>query len=63
MSSESVNDFPVWALLPKRETNVTGFLNKYPEFDGRGTVIAILDSGIDPGAKGLQVTYFDTPNS
>ena len=57
MSVESANDFPVWALLPKRETNVTGFLNKYPDFDGRGVVIAIFDSGIDPGAKGLQVIF------
>lgn len=56
MSSDLGNDFPLWALIPKRETNVTGFLNKYPEFDGRDVVIAVLDSGIDPGAKGLQFT-------
>lgn len=57
MSVELGNDFPVWALLPKRETNVSSFLNKYPEFDGQNITIAILDSGIDPGAKGLQVVY------
>ncbi|GFY42745.1 tripeptidyl-peptidase 2 [Trichonephila inaurata madagascariensis] len=56
MANNNVSDFPIWALLPKRETNVSSFLNKYPEYDGRGVTIAVLDSGIDPGAKGLQKT-------
>ena len=43
--AESMDDFPVWALQPRIETGATSFIAKYPEYDGRGTVIAIFDSG------------------
>jgi len=53
------NDFPAIHLCPKNETGVLNFLAKNPESDGRGVVIAIFDSGVDPGAPGLRVSFCD----
>ena len=50
-----IEEFPVSSLLPKKETQVENFLRKYPDYDGENILIAIFDSGIDPGAAGLKV--------
>lgn len=48
-------------LMPLRSTGVDNFRLAHPTYDGRGVLIAILDTGVDPGVAGLIVTSTGAP--
>ncbi len=45
--------------LSLKNTGVDAFLKKYPQYDGRGTIIFVLDTGLDMGIDGLKKTSTD----
>jgi subtilisin family serine protease len=42
--------------LSLKSTGVEEFLSRHPEYDGRGTIIFVLDTGVDMGIEGLTKT-------
>ena len=47
--------------LPLSSTGVDQFRTRHPKYDGRGVIIGMLDSGIDPGVDGLRLTSDGAP--
>ena len=48
-------------MMPLGSSGIPRFAAEHPAFDGRGVLIAILDSGIDPSVPGLQTTSEGLP--
>ena len=46
--------FPAIDLVPKKETRVLDFWQEHPAHDGSQVVVGIFDTGLDPGAHGVQ---------
>src|SRR5262249_38761299 len=47
--------------MPLASTGVDRFLRANPDYDGRGVLIGILDTGIDPTIAGLGTTTTGSP--
>jgi len=45
-----------WSFLPLGAAHADQFQKDHPTYDGRGVIIFIFDTGVDPGIDGLQTT-------
>src|SRR5215472_12709026 len=48
-------------MLPLRSAGVDRFQAAHPTYDGRGVVIGVLDTGVDPAVPGLITTSTGSP--
>lgn len=53
---ENVATQSSWGLLSLEAAGIETFWKSKPEADGRGVIVLILDSGVDPGQEGLRNT-------
>ena len=50
-----------WRVLDTRAVGAAQFVAAHPEWDGRGAVVAVLDTGVDMGVAGLRRTTDGKP--
>jgi len=60
-SNSNNNNFTTSRSIPKKETKVLDLWQRNPKADGRGVKIAVLDTGCDLAAAGLQTTSDGLP--
>lgn len=61
--SKPIQEYPVHGLMPKQDTQAASFIKKYPNYDGRNTVVAILDTGkcqSRPWGRGYAYSYLSS---
>ena len=45
-----------WTFLPIEDIGAREFLEAHPDFDGRGVIVAVFDTGVDMTIPGLGLT-------
>lgn len=60
-SVAAVPYFPPWNFMSLSTAAVDTFLVEHPTYDGRGVMVLIFDTGIDPSIPGLQQTSTGSP--
>jgi len=56
MPADKTANRVTWSFLPLGATHADAFQHDHPTYDGRGVIIYIFDTGVDPGVPGLLTT-------